>query len=505
MLRPPPVRTRLLTNLNSSRIAVLGYDKIRSPVTRKVEEFLCSECHNSRLVSVRFSYKVVGMKRKKAKGLGRIGLTVFSLPFAGVGVFMAVLLVRSLLAQDEMKSWAKVPATVLESELETHRGDDSTTYEVTARYRYSFERQEYTGTRVGLSTGADNFGSYQQDWAAKLKQHQSSGEPLPAYVDPNNPVDAILDRKLRISMLLFHGLFALVFGGVGFGLLFGSWLGGKKVKQATALEAQYPDEPWNWRADWASGKLESDTRAGLWVSIGFATFWNLVSSPVLFVLNDELAKGNYMILIALVFPLVGLGLIIWALRSILVYRRYGRTVLHLAEVPGVIGGRLTGAIKLTTRLEPEDGFALTFSCVRITVTGSGKHQSTQRNILWQQQSNVQSGNPGDPFNTIFLSSLKFRTRTPTAIRGTQETKLFGSSKSKPMSPEWTTTQNLKFLFSELRKAILISIRRTKPVDFHPRMHWPARSKMRTSTSHALGERIWNFTFPQHETKGRLRG
>ncbi len=230
------------------------------------------------------------MKRKKSKALGGIGLTLFSLPFASVGVVMAVLLVRGLLAQSEMKSWIQVPATILESELETHRSDDSTTCKVTARYAYSFERRDYTGTRIGLSSGGDNIGSYQQDWAAKLKQHRLSGEPIPAFVDPNNPSDAILDREIRVSMLLFKGLFGLVFGGVGFGLLIGSLKGNKKVKQASALEAQYPDEPWKWRADWATGQLESDTRTSLWASIAFATFWNLISSPILFVLNVNRKK-----------------------------------------------------------------------------------------------------------------------------------------------------------------------------------------------------------------------
>jgi hypothetical protein len=36
--------------------------------------------------------------------------------------------------------------------------------------------------------------------------------------------------------------------------------------------------------------LESDTRTSLWASIAFATFWNLISSPILFVLNVNRKK-----------------------------------------------------------------------------------------------------------------------------------------------------------------------------------------------------------------------
>ncbi len=49
-------------------------------------------------------------------------------------------------------------------------------------------------------------------------------------------------------------VFALVFGGVGFGLLYFAYRAKGNYEKRKALEAQYPDSPWMWREDWAAGR-----------------------------------------------------------------------------------------------------------------------------------------------------------------------------------------------------------------------------------------------------------
>src|SRR5687768_7720735 len=54
---------------------------------------------------------------------------------------------------------------------------------------------------------------------------------------------------------LFFGLFALTFGGVGFAGIAAGLAGRRKLKEQAVLEAKYPDQPWLWRPDWASGRM----------------------------------------------------------------------------------------------------------------------------------------------------------------------------------------------------------------------------------------------------------
>ncbi|HEY5939593.1 MAG TPA: hypothetical protein VIT87_02150, partial [Gemmatimonadales bacterium] len=78
---------------------------------------------------------------------------------------------------------------------------------------------------------------------------------------------------------LFLGLFAITFGGVGFGGIAATLVGRRKVKEQATLEASHPDRPWLWRPDWASGRIIDSSRVTMFTAWLFAAFWNLVSFP----------------------------------------------------------------------------------------------------------------------------------------------------------------------------------------------------------------------------------
>ena len=103
----------------------------------------------------------------------------------------------TVLAWHEIAGWVPVSAEVVSAELQEHDGDDSTTYEVTATYRYQYAGQAYTSTRVAIDSGADNIGTFQQRLYAQLRAAQESRAPVTAYVDAANPADAVLNRELR--------------------------------------------------------------------------------------------------------------------------------------------------------------------------------------------------------------------------------------------------------------------------------------------------------------------
>lgn len=314
-------------------------------------------------------------------------VVLFGLPFAAVGTFMGWMAVSTVWRSYEMSSWTEVPATILEARLESHAGDDSTTYSVKARYRYELDGRSYESTRVSLHGGSDNIGHYHQKLARILESHLVSGEPYPCFVDPRDPSQAILDRRPRWGMVGFYSVFLLTFGGVGWALIVGaivSWRDRPRVETKEAEQPSDPERPWLRRDDWAEGLVRYSDRGPAFGMLIFAMLWNLISAPVLFLVPEEIEKGNLAALLGLVFPLVGAGFVVWVVRGMLRWRRYGESTLYLDHVPVAVGGVLEGRVEIESRVEPVAGFEWTLSCVRKRRKTSGNESSSEQ-VAWQDR------------------------------------------------------------------------------------------------------------------------
>ena len=171
------------------------------------------------------------------------------------------------------------------------------------------------------------------------------------------------------------------------------------VKLATGspkrVREQYPDQPWRWKPEWAAGRIRYSGLTMFLVAFFFALFWNAVSTPILFVLPRELAKGNKAVLIALLFPAVGIGLAAWAVLAFIRWRKFGNSAFELAAVPGVPGLPLRGVLHAPMVAPPPDGFKVALNCIRRVTTGSGKNRHTSESILWQEEKVIAADRHGD--------------------------------------------------------------------------------------------------------------
>jgi HEAT repeats len=187
----------------------------------------------------------------------------------------------------------------------------------------------------------------------------------------------------------FGVVFGLFFACIGVALIGASIVGVRISKQQEELKAANPEKPWLWRTDWAEGRANGgDPRANItaWV---FTGFWNLVSIFVSFnVLPKAMTNGDPKSLLVLVFPLVGVFITALALRGTLRIWRYGRTSFQCATVPFFPGGHLQGAIHLKLPSSIPHGIDLRLSCKRRIVTGSGKSQTVNEIVLWQDEKNI---------------------------------------------------------------------------------------------------------------------
>lgn len=179
--------------------------------------------------------------------------------------------------------------------------------------------------------------------------------------------------------------FALVFLTFSSGFLALIIYGYRRGRVQAAMATEHQDSPWLFREDWAAGVVRSGGRAGmigLWV---FAVIWNGISSPILFVFQQEWEKGNKAILIGLLFPLVGIGILIAAIRATLRWKRFGKCELRLETLPGRIGGHFSARLNIPSVVYTVQKIDLRMACIRRTTTGSGKNRSTHEKLLWEEK------------------------------------------------------------------------------------------------------------------------
>jgi hypothetical protein len=168
-------------------------------------------------------------------------------------------------------------------------------------------------------------------------------------------------------------------------MLFGARHGGHKLAAAEILQEQFPNEPWRWRPEWASGRIPGSARTAAYVAIGFAVVWNLISAPAALFIPDEIANGNWLAAIGLLFPLVGIGLAVWAIRSWLRLKRFKVATLVLQRTPVALGGRLKGTIRVDAEVPIATDFKLELVCSEETVSGSGKNRRRSERMMWQKE------------------------------------------------------------------------------------------------------------------------
>jgi hypothetical protein len=313
---------------------------------------------------------------------GKIFVSLFALPFFLVGVWMLWSVSNTLFAAWQMDSWVQTEARLSRGGYETHRGDDSDTHEAFAQYRYTYAGQQHEGDRVSISSGADNIGNYHQDIGYKLKSAAASGDPILVYVDPDEPSHSIIDRGVRWGLLGFKSIFLFVFGGVGLGLLIAAW---KAPKEKDQTLPKFQDAPWLLNDKWQTSTIKSSSKSSMYGAWIFAALWNLISAPLPFVLYDEvLQKQNYIALVGLLFPLVGAGLLIWAIRRTLEWKRFGPAPVTLDPYPGSIGGHLGGTIDLRVPFDAKHQFSVSLTSIHSYVSGSGKNRSKKEKANWQE-------------------------------------------------------------------------------------------------------------------------
>ena len=193
---------------------------------------------------------------------------------------------------------------------------------------------------------------------------------------------------LLSAAVVCGGLIAFIFG-----------ISAKKQAQNFSISETGDQKPWLKRKDWADGRITSSSRKAVWLLWIFVAFWCAASAAIsLVIVPPQLQQGNRTALIALIFPVIGLAMIFFALNTTRAWRKFGRSIFEMATVPAASGGTLQGRIQVKTRLQPEHGLHLRLSCVRRTTTGASNNRQTSEKILWQDEKWLRADLPQTDFN-----------------------------------------------------------------------------------------------------------
>ena len=200
------------------------------------------------------------------------------IPFGGIFFIVGLLIfyfltIRPLINCQKAKSWEAVQATVLASEVKSHRDSDGdTTYSVYIRYKYLHNGHTYTGDRYSFMGGSS---SGYESKAEKVRQNPP-GKEITIYVDPADPAESIIDRSMK--WILIIGLFPIIFIVVGAVIMISGFrnLKHRKLDQQQASEHVV--------------RLKGKSRVGKLTGISiFATIWNgavvfmmIAKAPLLF-------------------------------------------------------------------------------------------------------------------------------------------------------------------------------------------------------------------------------
>lgn len=220
-------------------------------------------------------------KKRVGYFLGALG---FLATFGAVGFFASYLVFTTVRDGLRAPGWPQVPARV-----------QSVGESGAATYTYEYRGAHYTGERVGtFRLGGSSDDERDRRREAKLEAALASGTPVVAFVNPDDPRDAMLDTEIPWKLLMFCVPFALAFGAVGLGgFLF-------MLVKALGLDA-VSTQPML--------KPRSREMLAQW-SIGI--LWTAAAMPIAFLFIPEMwAQGRWFsALLVAVFPLIGV-LILW--------------------------------------------------------------------------------------------------------------------------------------------------------------------------------------------------
>ncbi|MDA0812703.1 MAG: DUF3592 domain-containing protein, partial [Verrucomicrobia bacterium] len=226
--------------------------------------------------------------RKRGNRIAFVVLGIFLLVGGGLMYPLLILPVTRAVAA---KHWPEVECQIIWSRVDSHSGDDGTTYSVNIFYQYVFEGETFRSNRYGYFGGSSSGSAGKQ----AIVSNYPEGSTQLCWVNPKDPLYAVLKRELGWGafLRLIPGIFFMI-GALGLVSLLRKievrtetvkgvkWAGGSLVGEGFRGPLSATSRNAQWTV--GSGGAPREIKAGSNRVIGFLgiclinAFWNGIVS-----------------------------------------------------------------------------------------------------------------------------------------------------------------------------------------------------------------------------------
>ena len=122
-------------------------------------------------------------------------------------------------------------------------------------------------------------------------------------------------------------------------------------------------EPWLRNRRWASGRIRDESSKFIFFSVLFCLILNTIAWLAMAAAWSDRENEPGLLIFAGILVLLGLAMLVWAVRQIMVRAKFGRSVFELETLPGAIGGWLAGTVHAPVVFDAGKGVHLELECV----------------------------------------------------------------------------------------------------------------------------------------------
>ncbi|MFL5561163.1 MAG: hypothetical protein ACJ79K_06800 [Gemmatimonadaceae bacterium] len=153
----------------------------------------------------------------------------------------------------------------------------------------------------------------------------------------------------------------------------------RRKRDAAERAAATPRQPWLWDYPWSHEGIGNDTSREIVSAFGFAIFMAIFLTPFHWIGFAKDGGPRIFGVFALLFDLAVIGLLVRAVRLVMMRRRYGRSWLRFGHFPFLAGEPLEASLAARDGLAALTRLTATLQCVqeRYEDRGSGRNRSRQ--------------------------------------------------------------------------------------------------------------------------------
>jgi hypothetical protein len=165
----------------------------------------------------------------------------------------------------------------------------------------------------------------------------------------------------------------------------------RSASRDVAARAQNPEQPWRWRKEWIDGVIVDRSGPAAAFLFIFSIVWNAIAFLITFVLFTSAFQQQHAVAFVLIFPAIGVFLMVAAVYQLLRRRKFGVSRLMLDHMPITPGSTFRGDVDARVSDSPENGFQVRIMCVHRVTTGGSRSRSTSETIIWADEQTVAAG------------------------------------------------------------------------------------------------------------------